>query len=235
MISKFKVVFFDAGGTLVHPYPSVGEIYAGVAKRYGCDKPASQINQLFHDTWKKRDGIGGLDSHSNEKLERTWWKSLVRDVFSELGGVSDFEGFFAELYDLFARPEVWRLYPGTLDILKELKARKKKIAIISNWDSRLLKLCDTLGLQEYMEFILASAVFGSSKPHPKIFEEALKRSGVKSEEAVHIGDSWEDDIRGASQAGIEPIWINRHGATHPAASHEQAKKVKTIRDLRELL
>ena len=56
------------------------------------------------------------------------------------------------------------------------------MGIISNWDSRLFSLCKDLGLDAYMDFILASAVFGASKPSPKIFEEAaslqLKVEGI---------------------------------------------------------
>lgn len=235
MISKYRVVFFDAGGTLVHPYPSVGEIYAGVARRYGCRNSASEIQSLFTSAWKRRDGIGGLNSQTSEKIERQWWRDLVHEVFSALGGVDNFDGFFEELYDLFARPEVWRLYPGTMEVLKALKKRGQKLAIISNWDSRLLKLCETLGIQDYMEFILASAVVGVSKPDPRIFLEALQRMNSESGDAVHVGDSWEDDVKGATKLGIEAIWINRHGDSHPAASHQQAQRIRTIRDLKELL
>ena len=228
MISSFQAVFFDAGGTLFRPFPSVGEIYQEVALKHGRHVDAGGIEKLFHRAWLKRDGLSDLASHSSEKIEREWWRNLVFEVFSEVGGVNDFEAFFHELYDVFARPAAWRLCPGALDVLRELKKRKTHIGIISNWDSRLFELCEGLGLEEYLEFVLASAVFGAAKPSPKIFQEALRRAGVSAKEAVHIGDSYEDDIQGARSVGMEAILIDRSaGRGFPY--------VRTIRDLRELI
>jgi putative hydrolase of the HAD superfamily len=219
MLHPFKAVFFDAGGTLLHPYPSVGEIYAEVAARFGCKAKPAQLEQLFRAHWLKRDGLAALASHNDEKVERTWWRGLVSDIFTEAGGVRDFDAFFHELYDLFGHPDVWRLYPDVLELLIELKKHKKKTGIISNWDSRLFKICEGLGLTEHFDFILASAVFGASKPNPKIFLEALKRAGVEPHEAVHIGDSVEDDIRGAQALGIQAVLIDRHPKPRAAEHH----------------
>lgn len=236
MLEKYKVVFFDAGGTLLHPHPSVGEVYHDVAIQYGYRTKPEELENLFRQAWLKRDGLTHLASpaspaggHSSEKVERDWWKALVHEVFSAVGGGTDFEAFFAELYDKFARPEVWRLYPGTLEILAELKKRKKRLAIISNWDSRLFGICKSLELEEHFEFILASAVFGASKPSPKIFEEALRRMGARASEAVHIGDSFEDDIKGAGTVGMDAILIERN------PKHRKLEQVRVIHDLCELL
>jgi len=228
MIHSYKVVFFDAGGTLFHPYPSVGEIYARVGAKYGCRGEAAQLEKLFREAWLKRD-FSSLSSRSNEKIERDWWRELVREVFSAAGGVDDFEAFFDELYRCFGEAGAWRVYPGALEVLEELKRRGKKIAVISNWDSRLFNLCEGLGVKHYFEFILASAVFGASKPSPRIFEEALRKAGVKAREAVHVGDSLEDDIEGALGAGMKAILIDRgrEPRKHPGAP--------TIRDLKDLL
>ncbi len=234
MLSDFKVIFFDAGGTLFRPYPSVGEIYQEVAGRHGCIVEADFIENQFHEAWLKRDGLAELASHSSEKIERAWWRDLVHEVFTHAGGLKDFENFFDELYDLFAQPQVWQLYPGTLEVLKHLKKEKKQLAIISNWDSRLFKLCESLEIHPYFDFILASAVFGAAKPSGRIFQEALKKSGAKPEDAVHIGDSLEDDIQGAHRAGLSAILVDRTAKTR-SLENSQYKQVKIIRDLKELI
>lgn len=229
MIQSHKAVFFDAGGTLLHPFPSVGEIYSKTASKHGCEVDANQVQELFRKAWLTRDGLTSLASHTSEKIERDWWHGLVREVFSPIAKFKDFDVFFNELYDLFAKAECWRVYPGTLEILAVLKKQGKRIGIISNWDSRLFGICKELGLEERVDFILASAVFGASKPNSKIFLEALKLSGVKPEEAVHIGDSFEDDVKGALSAGIRGILIERH------PGHRKMEGVPTIHDLKELL
>ena len=60
-------------------------------------------------------------------------------------------------------------------------------------------------------FILASAEVGSAKPDKAIFNEALRRSGVSSHEACHIGDDLHADVWGANNAGIDAILIDRKG------------------------
>ena len=233
-LAAFKAVFFDAGGTLLHPFPSVGEIYRDVALRYHCRVGAETLQRLFQDAWLRRDGLSDLVSHADEKIEKKWWHSLVREIFDQVGGVPDFEDFFEDLYEIFGRPEVWRLYPGTLEVLKQLKSQKKCMGVISNWDRRLFQLCDGLDLRRYFDFILASAVFGAAKPSPKIFEEALERAGVLPHQAVHIGDSLEDDIRGARSAGLEAVLVNRH-PERLEIHKTQLQNVTVIHDLSELI
>ncbi len=231
MIRSYEAICFDAGGTLLYPHPSVGEIYQKVSARFGCCATAEQLEKLFREIWLKRDGLSHLKSLSDEKIERTWWRELVLEVFNQVGGIKEFESFFDELYVTFADPNVWRLYPGTVEVLQELKRRHKKLAIISNWDSRLFGLCDGLGIKDYFEFVLASAVVGASKPGPRIFQEALKRFGVDPSQAVHIGDSVEDDIQGAQRVGMQAILIDRH----PKHRTQPLPPIHVIQDLMELL
>ncbi|MBN1687732.1 MAG: HAD-IA family hydrolase [Candidatus Omnitrophica bacterium] len=230
---EIKAVFFDAGGTLFHPYPSVGEIYARVAAPYGTRADAGELQKVFKDAWMKRDGLASLKSHSNEKIEKDWWRSLVKEVFLQVGGVERFDPFFEELYDVFASPEVWRLYPEVTEVLNELKGRGKRLAIISNWDSRLFELCHGLGVKSYFEFILASAVVGASKPSPRIFEEALQRMGITASEALHVGDSYEDDVLGAERVGIQVILVDRHAERK--GDFSASRTLKMVSGLRELL
>ncbi|MSR77726.1 MAG: HAD family hydrolase [Candidatus Omnitrophica bacterium] len=234
MIQSYTTIFFDAGGTLLHPFPSVGEIYEQIGKRHGSKATSEQLQNKFSEEWKKRNGLSQLTGVLDEKIEKEWWKSIVKDVFDPFGKINDFDAFFDELYHVFASPQSWKLYPGTIEVLESLRRQGKRLAIISNWDSRLFHLCDELDLTRHFEFILASAVFGSSKPGPKIFEEALSRMSARPSEALHIGDSFEDDIKGASSIGIHTALIDRHGHYEPHPSHPVRPR-HVIRDLRELI
>lgn len=233
MVDDFEVICFDAGGTLLTPYPSVGIIYSRVAAKHGCAVDPDAVEKRFHEVWQKTDALAHLVSHSSEKVEKEWWSRLVKEVFSSFGGPESFEVFFEELYELFARPECWRLFPESIEVLETLKHRGKRLCVISNWDSRLLKLCEGLGISRYFEFILISAVFGASKPSRRIFEEALNRFGVHPSKAVHIGDSLEDDVRGAQAAGLNAVFIDRRKRSH---AHPGAfSNTCVIHDLKELL
>ncbi|MBI3291666.1 MAG: HAD-IA family hydrolase [Elusimicrobia bacterium] len=227
LTSNCQAVFFDAGGTLFRPWPSVGELYARVAERHGCQVSSELVEARFQQEWRSRNGMSTLRSPTTEQGERAWWRSLVWAVFEPLGGVPAFEAFFDELYDLFARAEAWRLYPETLGVLASLKERRLKLGVISNWDSRLFGLCEQLGVRPYLDVVVASAVVGIAKPQPQIFQDALHRLEVGAHEALHIGDSVEADYWGARQAGLSACLIQREG--------KSTADILTIRSLEELL
>lgn len=230
MLSHHKLISFDAGGTLFRPYPSVGFIYAEVAARYGCHVEEDKIEARFRELWAHKDSMHSGHSHLTEKIEKEWWKHLVRDVFAVFDEIREFDAFFDELYHRFAGPDSWQLFPETLEVLEELRRRKLRVCIISNWDSRLLKLCEGLGIHDYFEFILISAVFGASKPNAPIFAEACRRAGVQPQDVIHIGDSLEDDIHGATRSGMRAVLIDRQGR-HRVSEADFLR----VGDLRELL
>ena len=57
--------------------------------------------------------------------------------------------------------------------------------------------------------IISSEMAGACKPNKLIFEKALQISGVKPEEAIHIGDSITSDVEPAKALGITPVYISR--------------------------
>lgn len=229
-----RAVFFDAGGTLFRPFPSVGHYYNMIATKHGCRAGAEEIEAAFRRVWSEHDGIGDLRSHSDEKIEKEFWRKIVTAVFRDFKGLKAFDPFFDELHDLFAEPRVWKLYPEVEEVLRSLKEQKFILGMVSNWDSRLLKLCAGLGIDRYFDFKVISAVFGAAKPDPKIFKEALKKANVPAAAVIHVGDSLEDDVRGAHLAGIRAIWLDRSNR-HETLTKDHQDFVTVIRDLRELI
>jgi putative hydrolase of the HAD superfamily len=94
-----------------------------------------------------------------------------------------------------------------------------RIGIISNWDSRLESILAGLGLSDLFEVVVISSLVGFSKPHPRIFEIALERVGLRPDEAVHVGDTFRDDVEGARSAGIEPVLVKRTEALGISAKY----------------
>ncbi len=227
-----KVIFFDAGGTLFRPYPSVGEIYAQTAKDHGVVSEAQELEERFHLAWHARNGLASLTGATSDKIERDWWYGMVKETFAAHHHTfSDFEVFFDDLYERFARPDVWRLYDDVLPTLNHLKARHYRLAMISNWDHRLFSLVEGLGLSPYLETVIASSSVGTPKPGARIFEAALKKVNVPPAQAVHVGDSLEDDYHGATRAGLQAVLLDRHrkaynGITRVGTLHEFADLLK---------
>ena len=230
-LSGVKAVFFDAGGTLLFPYPSVGEVYSRVAGEHGLQADANHLNEVFRQVWHRKDALA-MTAGMDEKSERKWWREIVREVFKETGGFKDFEVFFDDLYNQFASRATWKLYDETHEVLHYVKSRGYIVGMISNWDHRLLKLCDAFDIKKYFDFMLISAIYGKPKPHQDIFGEALRLSGVKPDEALHIGDSLEDDVQGATRLKIRTLWLNRHDRGHPG---NEIGKIHVISNLKEMI
>ncbi|MDQ3792189.1 MAG: HAD-IA family hydrolase, partial [Actinomycetota bacterium] len=63
----------------------------------------------------------------------------------------------------------------------------------------------------YFDGVVVSAVSGFEKPDPRLFEEALETSGVGRERAIHVGNDPVADVRGAAEAGIDTVLVDRRG------------------------
>ena len=63
-------------------------------------------------------------------------------------------------------------------------------------------------LLKSMRFVVSSADLGVRKPSVGIFEQALAILGTAGEDVWFIGDSWENDVLGASGAGMVTVWFN---------------------------
>jgi putative hydrolase of the HAD superfamily len=193
-----KAVFFDVGGTLIHPWPSVGEIYASTAKRHGITITPEGAEDAFRESWT------ALKRGELTVSRKDWWRELV---FRVLGQRND--ACFDELFDLFAHAQAWKLYPDAFEALHEIRARALYIGVISNWDERLRPLLDELGIAPLLDSITVSCEVGAEKPDSEIFRAALRAAGVEAAQALHVGDSIEEDVRGAEQVGLRAAWIDR--------------------------
>ena len=76
--------------------------------------------------------------------------------------------------------------------------------------------------------IISADMVKAYKPHRELFEKALRVSGCRSDEAVHIGDSYDSDVLGAQAAGIRPILIDRTG-------NQAYRGITVVHSLREIL
>jgi putative hydrolase of the HAD superfamily len=193
-------VTFDAGGTLIEPWPSVGHVYAEVAARHGVKNASAELLQArFKAAW---------DARTNFNDTRADWEKLVDHAFHGLTDEPAGVTFFAELYERFAQPDVWRIYDDVLPTLDALAARVR-LGVISNWDERLRILLKRLHLDGYFESIVVSCEAGACKPAAGIFEQAARAFGVPPETILHVGDSFEMDVQGAESAGFQAVQVLR--------------------------
>ncbi len=230
-----RAYFFDAGHTLLHTVPSVGEVYAREAVALGARVTAEEINAVYPGVFEEiapRHTAAGVGRAANDEQDAALWRAITGEVHRRVPGLRavDALAWWERLHEAFGRSDHWTYYPDVVPTLKELRRRGVKVGVISNWSTRLRVISRELGLEELVDFVLISAEFGAGKPDPRIFEAALDRAGVDPEDSLHAGDSVHDDVIGARGVGIRPVFVwRRSGDPHPAEGAE------VVRDLRELL
>ena len=221
---KTKAIFFDAAGTLIKPARRVGESYAAMALKYGKVVTPAELFERFRICFEGAPPLAfpGAAAVDLELLERQWWKRLVAQVFEPWGEFAKFDDFFDELFAYFARADAWLLYPEVIDTLAALQQRGLILAVISNFDSRLVRILDGLNVGASFAQIFVSSAVGYAKPQANIFAIALARFALTPGQALHIGDSETNDLAGAQNAGVRALLVDRDlaaGAAPPDRVH----------------
>jgi len=197
---NIQAVTFDVGGTLIRPWPSVGEVYSQVAAKHGQRIISPALLDERFAAWR------GLENFHHGRDE---WASLVDRVFEGLTEQPPSASFFPHLFDRFAEPDVWQIFDDVKPAIDALASLGINLAVISNWDERLQPLLERLGLRKYLETVVVSCEIGFSKPSPVIFEHAARKLGLAPEFILHVGDSTREDLRGAESAGFQARLIDR--------------------------
>jgi putative hydrolase of the HAD superfamily len=228
--NRTKAVFFDAAGTLIKPARRVGESYATIAAQYGKSATPAELLERFRTCFDCAPPLAfpGVVPAEIVARERQWWKQLVAQVFEPWGEFVGFNEYFDELFAYFAQPDAWLLYPEAVETLDALKQRGLVLAVISNFDSRLLRIIDGLNVGARFAQIFVSSAVGYAKPQPEIFNIALARFGLTPSQALHIGDSEINDLQGARSAGIRALLVDRDLTNHIGSD-------RRIHSLRQIL
>jgi HAD superfamily hydrolase (TIGR01509 family) len=128
-----------------------------------------------------------------------------------------------------------RAVPGSVALLRALRAEGAKVGIVTNnlvrEQRRKLR---QVGLHGLYDTLTISEEAGVTKPDPRIFQLALTRTGLSPAESVMVGDSWAADVEGARAAGIPAIWFDRSDG--PRGAHRNGVPVlRSYRPLRAAL
>lgn len=204
-----KAVIFDFIGTLIE------------VKGYNLEESTMKLCRAIAEEGFNVDPKCFLDAYSSahEKYQVVRYQELIEvtnavwiaEALNNLGFNTDSEDtrirtavnvFFKDYLNSL------RLRSCTREMLQKTSV-DYKMGLISNFTyapvihAGLRKLC----INHFFNVILVSEDVGWRKPHRQIFETALKRLKVDAEETVYVGDSPQEDIRGAKTVGMKTIFI----------------------------
>ena len=191
-----RCVLLDALGTLVELEPP----WAHLAAELGVEEDPRLRAALLAEMRYYRD-------HSHEGRDAASLAAL-RERCAEIVSVELGRKVTAEQLMNAIR---FRAFPDAGPALAELRAMGLRLACVSNWDVSLPSVLDRCGLAGALDAVVASAAVGARKPDPAIFAAALEVTDCAPGDALHVGDTPDEDVAGARAAGISALLIDRGG------------------------
>jgi len=232
---QVKAVLFDMFDTLMiiekdHAFysPAVKSMHSYLAKN-GVEVSFS----AFRDAYiKARDA---LYEEADASMEEPHFNLRVRNALSALGYKAQAEDIklVQGASDAFCHEfmNYVRIDDGAAAALNQLHG-KYRLGVVSNFaiTECVVRILDRYGLTSLFDVIVVSAAVNKRKPHPEIFKHALRKLGLKASEVAFVGDTVDADIKGASEAGMKTVYIERR----PQKDLENSPPDETIRSLSEL-
>ncbi|MER5210717.1 HAD family hydrolase [Streptomyces sp. NPDC002838] len=129
----------------------------------------------------------------------------------------------------------WALFPDVLPVLDALAASHRH-AVLSNSSIHVQdRKLRVLGVHDRFEAVLCAAELGMSKPEAGAFHAACDALELAPHQVAYVGDHPEIDGRGAADAGLLSVWINREGVYTGADAPAGPRRIASLVELPALL
>jgi putative hydrolase of the HAD superfamily len=226
-----KAVFFDLYHTLVRYEPPQEELLAKALKDFGIDmspevfrRPLVTAEEFIYQEIARRP----LSQRSQEEKMKLY-AQYQGIVLKEAGIEADDKLVLGLLGKMQQFKMNLVLFDDVAPALTELKNRGQILGLISNVEQDMTDTFNKLALTSWLDIIVTSQDAGSNKPHPEIFQAALRQAGIQPPEALYVGDQYQVDVLGANGAGMKGILLDRTG------HHEEITDCPKIQTLTELV
>ncbi|HEY0984280.1 HAD family hydrolase [Schlesneria sp.] len=210
---QFKWIVFDAVGTLIRPEPSVATAYQRIGSRHGSRLSVTEVNERFRRSFRRSETeffpnrpVSNDIWSSSDEIELARWRWIVAEVLPD---VNDVDHCFQELWDHFADPVSWFCFDEVGASLQSLRDAGCRLAIASNFDSRLHSVCEGHPALRLIEQRFVSSELGYRKPAQQFYTSVIGQCGVEPGDILMIGDDPSHDVSGPIAAGMKALLIDR--------------------------
>lgn len=196
-----KAFFVDFYGTIVYEDGEVIKKITGIISETGNTDERSEIDSFWWLDFQKMF----TDSYGDGfETQRALEERSIRHTLEKFGSDANADELSNMMFEHWVKPPIF-------EESKEFFEKSPiPVYIVSNIDTD-----DIRKAVEYHDLkpagIFTSEDARSYKPRKELFELALRKSGLKPDEVIHIGDSMSSDVKGASAVGIRALWLNRFG------------------------
>lgn len=222
-----STLLLDALGTLVELEPPAPALRAVLAERFGVRVSESEASaalvaefgyyRAHLDEGRDAESLAGLRARCAEVLHEALPPSEAVQAIPPRA-----------MTDALLSALRFRSFRDVEPALTAARARGLAVVVVSNWDVSLPEVLERLSLTRWLDGVVTSAACGYRKPAPEIFHAALALVDGRASDAVHVGDTPEEDVAGARAAEIEPVLIVREG---PPPVTPPARVVRSLLDL----
>lgn len=209
-----RTIFFDAGFTLVRPYPSIVEICQRVCHKLSLHITLDQLQgqmEAAEDFYWRQSRINRQTWSDEQAIANFWigyYMTLLRPFTIEHDEPHLYQ-LACAINEEFGKHTNWEIYPDVYNTLDTLRAHNYSLGVISDWGIALGPILREHHLTQYFDCLLISAVARHAKPSPALYELALQRANAIPDYSIHIGDSYVQDVLGARAVGITPVLLDR--------------------------
>lgn len=201
-----RAVFFDVDFTLIHPGPSFqGSGYREFCARHHVDVDVDAFERAVAHASPLLESTPGV--YDPEIFVR-YTSRIIEGMGGRGPGVIQAA---RDIYDQWAACHHFEMYPDVPEVLRAIRSTGVKIGLISNTQRCLSTFAEHFELVGLFDVSLSSYQHGFMKPHPSIFEAALRAVGSSPAQAVMVGDSLAHDIEGALAIGMRGVLVARAG------------------------
>ena len=220
-MKNIKAIVFDAYGTL-----------------FDVNSAAEKCKDKIGDKWE-----GFANYWRTTQLEYTWLRSLMKrhkdfwqvteeSLAKSIKGFKIDSSMKNELLDLY---KVLSPYPEVREVLKSLKTKKYKLAILSNGTPSLLnELVKSNNLDDIFNDLFSIEEVGIYKPDSKVYDMPVKKYQVKNEEIAFLSaNTW--DVSGGGNYGYNALWVNRNNNIFDNLDYRPKNEISNLTQLLEIV
>lgn len=206
---KIRAVLFDLGYTLWDvDYSGEAQAFRTLRQRLVEETgapvpPAAKLRAAVSNVFLRE-----IEAWRQGKLEQGPTEEIYRQALESLGLNISAEYLSRMADNVLSRSIRYTVDPDTPRALRALKQRGLAIGAVSNTyqsSEALEKSLARHGLMTYIDALVVSSEVGWEKPHPAIFQEALRLLGAEEKETVFVGDIVWADIEGAQALGMKAV------------------------------
>jgi 2-haloacid dehalogenase len=220
-MNDIKAIVFDAYGTL-----------------FDVNSAAEKCKGKIGDKWE-----GFANFWRTTQLEYTWLRSLMKrhkdfwqvtedSLDKSMKAFKIDNSMKSELLNLY---KVLSPYSEVNEVLKKLKEKNYKLAILSNGTPALLnELVKSNNLENIFDDLFSIEEVGIYKPDSKVYDIPIKKYQVKTNEVAFLSsNTW--DVSGGGNYGYNAIWVNRNNSIFDNLDYSPKNEVKNLKQLFEII